>query len=132
MTQCTGCKRNNVIRLNPTEHIPQYKCLYCKLYFIEQKDRIKLLIVINQQMQELKDIDAHGTINRRILEFWRKTNPTFAKYLPMMLEETPHLCEMLTPATTLDRDARRAIDGNEEGLNENYRKEKQPALQSTL
>ena len=82
------------------------------------------MIVINQEIQDLKDIDKHGVINRRILEFWSKTNPTFAKYYAIMLDETPNLPELLTPTTTLDRDARRVIPGNEEGLNENYRKEK--------
>lgn len=73
----------------------------------------------------MKDIDKHGVINRRILEFWKKTNPTFAKYYTAMLEETPNLPELLTPTTTLDRDARRVIPGNEEGLNQNYRNEKE-------
>lgn len=123
--QCPNrkCQGHNIIRLNPLEKTPQWKCLTCKLCFIEQKDRIKLLIVIDNERPELKEIDRHGVINERIFEFWRRTNPTFDRYARMMLEETENLCELLTPATTIDRDARRQTDGNDDGLNETYRKE---------
>lgn len=129
--ECPGCHSTNVIRINPLESIPQWKCLSCKRFFILQKDRIKLLIIINQQMQELKDIDRHGVINRRIFEFWSKSDPVFAKYYKMMLEESENLCERLTPATTLERDARRIFLNNSEGLNASYRKERDRSITYT-
>ena len=128
MTACPFCKSNNVIRLNPQEKVPQYKCLRegCKRFFIEQRDRIALLIAINKDKPDLRDLDNHGAINERLFEFWARTNPTFAKYYRAMLEETDNLLEMLTPATTIEKDARRDFDGNEDGLNKTYRLEARP------
>ena len=125
MTTCTTCKGANVIRLNPLEKCPQYKCLSCKTVFIEQKDRIKLLIALNLEKPELRDIDRKGIINERCFEFWARTNPTFAKYYRQMLEETPNLAELLTPATTIDRDARRSFADNDEGLNATFKADNQ-------
>ena len=130
---CTSCRATETFRLNPLEKVPQYKCLKCKICFIPQEDRIRLLIVINQERQDLKDINKHGIINERIFEFWCRTNPVFAKYARAMLEETENICALLTPATTIDRDARRSLEGNEDGLNKTYRREKlrEPIVQET-
>ena len=42
-----------------------------------------------------------------------------------MLEETPNLAELLTPATTIDRDARRSFQDNDEGLNATFKADNQ-------
>lgn len=126
MTLCTYCKAGNVIRLNPLETIPQFKCLNsrCKKVFIPQADRIKLMRAIRVSKPHLRDINA-DTFNEICFEFWCATVPGFARFYARMLDETPNILELLTSATTIDRDGRRKFEGNDEGLNATFKADNQ-------
>lgn len=126
MNKCE-CGSSNILRINPLAQIAMLQCQQCKRFMIPWEDRKKVLIRLNEEHPELQLFESPGTINERVLRFWAKTDPkgTAAHILHFIEDQDPEFFRRMTACTTIDRDARRGFDGNNDGLNRTYRKEAQ-------
>lgn len=89
---------------------------------MEEKVRIAVCIKISKDDLTLRKVDK-GIVNKKLFAFWAETD-SFGAHLKAFIDENdPEFYRRATKATTIERDFRRKIDGNEDGLNATYRKE---------
>lgn len=124
-TQRCDCGSANVTRINPLAKIAMLQCNQCKSFFIPWDDRRKVCIRIGEEHPGLQLFETGGVINERVFRFWAKTDPkgTAAKILDFIQSQDPEFFRRMTPCTTIDRDFRRKMLDNNDGLNRTYRKE---------